>query len=158
MLQRLMPLVLALVVGASPIARELCVAACAEPATASAGSRQAHHGAGHSMADHEMPAHHAKAADVPPTPGIEMSASRSSDERDMEICRSGPSIGSSAACHHGGEWQPAAALTAKPALSAPAAPRHVANADPPGLASSASRGGSFARPPVSLALHTPLRV
>ena len=53
MLERLLPLVIAVVVGTAPVAREICEISCSEPPTSSAAAVHAQ-GHSHGMADHEM--------------------------------------------------------------------------------------------------------
>ena len=173
MLRRVITLALAVLVGATPIARELCVVSCAAPPTAAAiPSAHGQHGGAHAMAGHDMPGHEMPGHEMPgddvrgqdaaihatSASRAQVPAAAGSDERAMACCTPGVAIGSSD-CAPGGEWQAASAPTAKLALDAPAVlPRVDGVADPPGRALSSARVALAAHSPVPLALRTPLRV
>jgi hypothetical protein len=161
MVRRFIPLVLAVavVIVASPIARELCAASCAEESTASAPSPHAHHGSGHSMAGDEMPSQHMHGAQSQTTPQAQTSMSGGSDEQSLAGCSLSLSIGSASGCLHDGEWQAASAPSAKLVLDAPAVLAKALEAPgPPGTVTSFARVGSVPNPPIPLAHGTPLRV
>jgi hypothetical protein len=159
MTRRLIPLVLAVVIGASPIARELCAASCVEEPTASAPSPHAHHGSSHSLAGDEMPSQHMHGSQSQTTPGARTARSGGSDEQSLAGCSLSQFIGSASGCLHDGEWQAASAPAAKLVLEAPAVLAKALEAPgPPGTVTSSARVGSVPGPPIPLAHGTPLRV
>jgi hypothetical protein len=159
MARRLLPFTLALVIGATPIASELCMVFCAESPAASAPSEHAHHGSGHSMAGHEMPADEMDGDQSQTTHHANMAIEPRSDDQPVVCGTPSFSIGSSSACLHGGEEQAVSAPAEKLALDAPVALPHVAEAvGPPGVTTWLVRATSVTIPPIPLELRTPLRV
>ena len=162
MSRRLLPLLLAVIVGATPIAREICLMSCAETSAVPAFSAHAHHGTGHSMAGHEMSGHDMGAPDAARQPGTLLRTRMAPGAQHV----SAPSCASSASsgvshCLLAAEWQAAQAqaLGTKLVIAAPAFVAH--HDEPPGWLTTgalfASRSTS-APASVPLALRTPLRV
>jgi hypothetical protein len=159
MARRLVPLLLAVIVSISPIARELCGGFCAEPSPESAASpMHDHHGSGHATAEHDMGSHAAEAAKA--HSASDTPASLHAKSQGRACCT--PTLATVAVshCNHDGEWQIVSTPGTKLALEAPqAVPCVVSDVGPPGAAASRSRliaitPGS----PIPLDLRTPLRV
>jgi hypothetical protein len=158
MLRQVVPLVLAAIIGATPLVREFCRTACDGPA--SAASSDAHHGhaatsdhdlvrhdRGHAAAPATEPAHHAHAELGPPA---------NLDHPRADCCS--PAIGPRRDCCE----------DAGPQVTSTIAPRQAV--DPPALTPQIAWGISRTEtvlrasvetsvcPPVPLARRTPLRV
>src|SRR5687768_17025958 len=158
MVRRFVPLMLAVIVGISPTARELCVVLCAQPAASASAATHEHHGSGHSVAVSEAPAHHIHGRHSHATPGAETSIAGRSDEPAMPCCTLSLSEASTR-CIHDGESQAVSALITKQVLDSPVALLHVVGGvGPAGSATAILRVASVARSPIPLALRTPLRV
>lgn len=153
---------LAVMVGISPMARELCAVLCAESLTAS-GSTHDHHGSEHSTpardtSRHHMSAHHTDGHSQTPLAGRKSIAARSDGQR-LPCRMLGPSIGSPSACIHLGEWQVSSTPVVKQALDPPVPlPPVVEGVGPPDPVTSRPWVASAASPPIPLARRTPLRV
>jgi hypothetical protein len=133
--------VLAALIGATPLAREICEFSCAQHHTGSTTSEQAHHEHGSSMTDHEMSHHEMETSD----------AVESSFHASLSSGIHG--------CTHKVESQPVS-ITAKLEIGAPALAFHAVDPVPSLLAAH-----TFAVPlrvagltPIPIALRTPLRV
>ena len=158
MSRRFVPLMLAAIVGLSPMARELCALLCAESLAASP-STHTHRGSEHSKPAHdESPDHmggHTHAS-IPPT-GHSMAAL--SEGHGVAGRRSAPFITSPSACNHLGEWPAAFTSVTKQALDPPLAfPQVVEGIAPPRSVTWRPWVASDLSPPIPLALRTPLRV
>jgi hypothetical protein len=163
MRHRLIAVVLATVLGATPLARELCSASCDDLHDAPASSSQKQHESGHVMADHGTPGHHVSGHEMPgqerhghQSRGHEMTSSGPSHAAAMFCCDAALAIGQ-ASCAHGtdGQGAPAPAATI---VGPPAVVTAVVNV--PDVAASAVPASllSTFRTPIPLALRTPLRV
>ena len=158
MVRRLTPLMLAVVVGLSPTAHELCVVVCAQPAASASAATHEHHGSGRSASVPEAPAHHIHGGHSHATAHAETPLAGRSDESAMPCCRLSLSTASTR-CIHDGELQAASSPLTKLALDAPAAlPQAVEGAGPADSGTAHLRVSSAASPPIPLALRTPLRV
>jgi hypothetical protein len=165
MRHRLIALLLATVVGATPLARELCSASCAEHHDASTSAAHAHHLSSDATAQrvthgHEVPAHQATGHG---TPGHEMRGdgvafSGAPHAAAMACCDSAKSIGQQT-CAHGTDGQTAAASATTSLVDTPAVVAAVVA--PPGIFDptiSLTSIHPISRTPVPLSLRTPLRV
>src|SRR5687768_2674543 len=158
MVRRLVPLMLVVIVGMSPTARELCGVFCAQPAAAAAPATHGHHGSAHSAVRPEAPAHHVHGRHSHARADAETSTAGRSDEPEMPCCALSLSKASTR-CIHDDESQAASAAITKLVLDPPVAlAQVVGDFGPPGLAAAALRVASVASPPIPLAPRTPLRV
>jgi hypothetical protein len=161
MFRRLFPLLLAMIVGVTPAAREICLMSCGETDTVPAASAHSHHGAGHSMAGHDMSGHDIGAPDAAPSSAPRHTGLAVGHQHvATPLCEPSVSSGPSP-CLHAVEWQgaQAQALATKLVIAAPAFVAHL-DEIPFRLTTGvlfASRSTS-ARASVPLALRTPLRV
>lgn len=131
MLHRLVPLALAVVVGATPIAREICQATCAVHQPASTFSHE-HHGSGHTPSGY-------------------------GHRTAMPCCELSVSAGAHG-CMHEGDALAASTPAVKISINIPAVVPQVVEAADPGGPTSLIYLDSRSRPPILLSLRTPLRV
>lgn len=163
MLHRLIPLVLAVVVGVTPIVGEICQLSCAEAEASS--SSQSHHGAGSSSsAHHQMPEHERgrpEASGGQPIAAHDHDGDESAPEHPRGTAGAcGLSLSAVPhRCGHQGKWQAASAPAAKIMIAAPVVvPEFAAAADLVANEAPFASIGSLAPVPIPLALRTPLRV
>lgn len=166
MVRQLIPLVLAVVIGATPIAHEICEMSCAEPATAS--SSHAHHGTSGSMPKHEMPGHdRARHQMGSPEVGNEPAPGHNHGGGSSAVAHSASAASCcrltvSAAlpcCGHADQSRAVSAAAAKVALDPPAiAPRVLDGTDLIGVVAVVTTIRFVAPAPIPLSLRTPLRV
>ena len=168
MVRQLTPLVLVVVMGASPVAHELCAIWCAEAAS----TRQAHHGSSDSMSEHLMPGqmtHHEMAV------GNEKGNTEIGTEaaprhhHDTGVIAVGHSASAGSCCGLTASAAPPCCGNANESLTVSSAAAKIA-LDPPAITPSApdvtDPGGVPATvattrvvlPPIPLVLRTPLRV
>jgi hypothetical protein len=168
MRHRLVALLLVTIVGATPLARELCSVSCAEhhPASASSPPHAHHgsHGSGQAMATHEEPGHRsAQQAPGHPAqaPGVHasgMASPHAAHTTSMACCDSALSIGQQS-CAHGTDSQAAAPAATASMVDAPAVVAVLV--EPPGLSDGvalSTPADSPRRTPTPHSLRTPLRV
>jgi hypothetical protein len=153
---RFLTLVLALAIGATPIAREVCEIACAEPASASS-SPHVHHGAAHAMADHEMGQ---RDESMQPTPGHHHNAGVAVEQASTaaaSCCTLTASV--MPECGKTDLALTAAQATWKLSLATPTLVLRTMDADGPvGPVAPVLNHARFVRTPIPLSLRTPLRV
>ena len=158
MARRFVPLMLAVIVGMSPTAHVLCGVLCAQLAASPSAATHGHHRSAHSAAGPEAPAHHIHRRHSHTTPDAETPAAGRSDEPAM-TCRTLSLSEAATRCIHDGGLQAASAPGTKLVVDPPdALPQVVEGVGPPGSAPAILRVASVARPPIPLALRTPLRV
>jgi hypothetical protein len=158
MVRRLVPLMLAVIVGTSPTVRDWCAVFCAQPVASAAAATHEHHGSGHSAAGPAAPAHDVHGGHSHATPQAETSIAGRSNEPAMPCCTLSL-FEASIRCLHDGSSEAAFAPITKPALDPPVArPQVVTGVGPPPSAAAVLRVASAASPPNPLALRTPLRV
>jgi hypothetical protein len=148
MLQRLFTLVLAVIVGATPIAGEMCRAFCAAHRAASTSSHP-HHDEGHAISlggqtlgsDHHLPRH---SIGVPDRSGIP------SGELSVRAAAHG--------CSYGAELQAVSAPATKVLKTSAVVPRVVGPVSP--AVADVPFGAGNGRPPgpIPIARRTPLRI
>ena len=146
MLRAVLPVLLALTVGGTPIAREICLVVCAEqPSLPSAHTH------------HAMGAHAAHAAAIP---ARHHHAESDALEASARGTGSAPGISAMpACCERVNEPQPAGIAAAKIAIEASVAIMGTAEISRPPDAGAGNRPISITpSPPVPLALRTPLRI
>jgi hypothetical protein len=137
---RLLSLVLAALIGATPVAREICDLSCAALHAGSSSSAHTNHHQGPSTTGHEMPHH-----------GVEAPAADSSAQWSVSPAAHG--------CRHEAESQPAS-LAAKVEIPAPTVAPHAADlvVGPVSAAVFSTPARVAGLTPVPIALRTPLRV
>jgi hypothetical protein len=158
MLRQVVPLVLIAIIGAAPMVREVCRSACS--GAPSSTSSHAHHGDA-AMPEHEMSGHDIAAAEPPAM------ASRHHDHAEArpaihpehpraDCCA--PVIGPRRNCCDDDNPRLTSTVTAKQLVAPPALmPQVIASATRTDTVIR-SPFETSARPPVPLALRTPLRV
>lgn len=158
MLQQLVPLMLIAVIGATPMVREFCRIACSGPS--SGPSSHAQHG-GAATPEHVV-AGHASHSAAPPVASSHhehaaLEPAGQSEHLNAESCGP-PALGSRRDCCEDADPRAASMPGSKPANDPPASmPQAIVSAARIDAAIR-SRLDASARPPVPLALRTPLRV
>ena len=156
MFHRLLSLVVVAVIGATPVARGLCYASCAEHpdhSGASAPATHADHVAGHATAANATVAHetaaHETAHSVPPPAHIQPAAAP---------CCTPAFSATHRTCVHRADWQVASPPVAKPVVDPPALLTAPVGFDVLTVAAPPAARDPLARTPIPLSLRTPLRV
>lgn len=143
MIHRMLPCVLALVLGATPVARMICDVSCSAPGHASTAAGHEHHGAAHSASTtHATHMHESSESESSTVMGASLSATASP-------LRHG--------CERADEWRATAAP--KQVLTAPAVVAQSHDAPPcPEAAARRATVTALFHPAIPLPLRTPLRI
>lgn len=151
MVHRLIPVVLALVVGSAPVAREVCEVACTDHHAAARSSHVHQDAAGHAMAGHAVATQdmsHAVARDATATTS---DAAMACGEVTMASPRD--------RCAHDAAFQVVPAAAAKLVVHAPAEiPLGLDGTRPHAPFTASAAFAASAALPAPLALRTPLRI
>jgi hypothetical protein len=158
MFRPVVPLVLVAIIGASPMVRELCRIAC--DGVPSGAASHAHH-ADPATPDHAMAGHHGAGPEPSATGSTRHAHPEGGPAATQDHSREGcwsPALGSRRHCSDGADAHVASIAATKQAVDPPAVTPQIIASASRSQASSRTDVETSARPPVPLALRTPLRL